>query len=55
MKGGRQGVLLGIGLELLDEERGRDPAEFHGPDDPEQVIPALQNPQAIDAVHDLVG
>jgi hypothetical protein len=53
LEGHGQGVLLRIRLELLDKQRGRHPAEFHRPDDPQHVVPPIQNPLTIDPVGDL--
>jgi len=43
-------VLAGAGLELRDEQRGRDVASLEGPADAKQVIPVLGDQVDLDVV-----
>ena len=45
-----RGVLAGPGLELGDEQRGRDVALLEGPADAEQVVPVLSDEVDLDVM-----
>jgi hypothetical protein len=48
LEGAGQRVLLGMGLQLLYQERGRHPTALHGACHPQHGVPPIENPWAID-------
>src|SRR5881409_4133794 len=53
LEGAGQRILLGIGLELLHEERRRDPAQLDRARRADHLVPPVENPRPIDAARQI--